>query len=136
MMEEIVTAAVGFDADPDVGAILITGSEKAFAAGADIKQMADRGYADVRRRLVPPVGRPHPAAHPHGLGRSGFALGGGCEFAMMSDIIVAGEGAKFGQPEINLGRDSRYGGQSATDPCCGQGEGHGHGPHRPAHWCR
>jgi len=104
MMEEIVTAAVGFDADPGIGAILITGSEKAFAAGADIKEMADRGYADMyaddwfRRwddltRLRTPIVS----------AVSGFALGGGCELAMMSDIIIAAEGAKFGQPEINLG---------------------------------
>lgn len=104
MMEEIVTAAMGFDADPGVGAILITGSQKAFAAGADIKQMADRGYADMyaddwfRRwddltRLRTPIVS----------AVSGFALGGGCELAMMSDIIIAAEGAKFGQPEINLG---------------------------------
>src|SRR5690625_1013190 len=104
MMEEIVTAAVGFDADPGIGAILITGSEKAFAAGADIKEMADRGYADMyaddwfRRwddltRLRTPIVS----------AVTGFALGGGCELAMMSDIIIAAEGAKFGQPEINLG---------------------------------
>lgn len=104
MMEEVVTAASGFDADPDVGAILITGSEKAFAAGADIKEMADRDYADMyaedwfRRwddltRLRTPIVS----------AVSGFALGGGCELAMMSDIIIAGESAKFGQPEINLG---------------------------------
>ena len=104
MMEEIVTAASGFDADPNIGAILITGSEKAFAAGADIKQMADRDYADMyaddwfrRWDDLTRLRTPMVAAV------SGFALGGGCEFAMMSDIIVAGEGAKFGQPEINLG---------------------------------
>lgn len=104
MMDEIVTAAGEFDADPDIGAILLTGSEKAFAAGADIKEMAEQGYAemyaadwfrrwdDMTRLRTPMV-----------AGVTGYALGGGCELAMMADIIIAGEGAKFGQPEINLG---------------------------------
>lgn len=104
MMEEVVTAAQNFDADPQIGAILLTGSEKAFAAGADIKQMAEQDYAamysadwfrrwdDMTRLRTPMVATV-----------TGYALGGGCELAMMADLIIAGEGAKFGQPEIDLG---------------------------------
>lgn len=104
VLEEVVAAATDFDADPSIGAILITGSEKAFAAGADIKQMADqsypqmyqadyfRGWEDFARLRTPIV-----------AAVNGYALGGGCELAMMTDVIIAGEGAQFGQPEINLG---------------------------------
>ena len=101
---EVVAALQGFDADEGVGAIVITGSEKAFAAGADIKQMSDKSYIDmyaadffsgwdallrVRKPIIAAV--------------SGYALGGGCELAMMCDFIIAADNAKFGQPEITLG---------------------------------
>ncbi|WP_243229533.1 enoyl-CoA hydratase-related protein [Microbacterium sp. CIAB417] len=104
MSEEVTAAAVAFDADDGVGAIVVTGSEKAFAAGADIKEMeamsaqemldtdhfgAWNDFAAVRTPVIAAV--------------SGFALGGGCELAMMCDIILAADTAKFGQPEINLG---------------------------------
>ncbi|RJN32837.1 enoyl-CoA hydratase-related protein [Nesterenkonia natronophila] len=104
LMEEVVSAAVAFDADPDIGSILILGSDKAFAAGADIKEMAHQDYPsmyasdwfrrweDLTELRIPIV-----------AAVKGYALGGGCELAMMADIIVAGESAKFGQPEINLG---------------------------------
>ena len=92
------------DQDPDTGAIVITGSEKAFAAGADIKEMAPRGYVDsyMQNKFsewadLMKVQTPVIAAV------NGFALGGGCEMAMQCDIILAGEKAKFGQPEIKLG---------------------------------
>ena len=102
--EEVAAAASAFDADEGVGAIVVTGSEKAFAAGADIKEMEDmtsaemlstdhfgawREFAAVRTPVIAAV--------------SGYALGGGCELAMMCDIILAADTAKFGQPEINLG---------------------------------
>lgn len=103
-MEEVVSAAVSFDADPQIGAILLAGSQKAFAAGADIKEMAEQSYMDMyatdwfrRWEDLARLRTPIVAAV------SGYALGGGCELAMMADIIVAGTGAKFGQPEINLG---------------------------------
>jgi enoyl-CoA hydratase len=104
LKEELLTAAERFDADPDVGCIVITGSEKAFAAGADIKEMANKTYMDVfgkdfaadYERLVR-VRKPIVAAV------AGFALGGGCELAMMCDVIIAADTAKFGQPEIKLG---------------------------------
>lgn len=104
LMEELVSTAVDFDADPEVGAILITGSQKAFAAGADIKQMAQQDYpamyaADWFRRWedLTRLRTPIVAAV------NGYALGGGCELAMMADVIIAGQSARFGQPEINLG---------------------------------
>jgi enoyl-CoA hydratase len=101
---ELLAAAEAFDADPAVGCIVITGSDKAFAAGADIKEMADQSYIDVflcdyaaaYERLTR-VRKPIVAAV------AGFALGGGCEVAMMCDVIIAADTAKFGQPEIKLG---------------------------------
>jgi enoyl-CoA hydratase len=105
LMDELGRALLGFDADAAIGAIVLTGSEKAFAAGADIKEMKERTYPAVLRddwigerwETVLRVRKPVIAAV------AGFALGGGCELAMMCDIILAAETAKFGQPEINLG---------------------------------
>ncbi len=104
LMMELVAAAERFDRDPGVGCVLITGSEKAFAAGADIKEMQSQGYMDMYlndwfgawERLAA-IRTPVVAAV------AGFALGGGCELAMMCDVILAGDNAKFGQPEIKLG---------------------------------
>ena len=104
MMREICQAAADFDSDAKIGAIVLTGSEKAFAAGADVKEMEKLGYseaylADLWRgwdRLME-VRKPLIAAV------SGYALGGGCEVAAMCDIVIAAENAKFGQPEITLG---------------------------------
>ncbi|UWF77315.1 MULTISPECIES: enoyl-CoA hydratase-related protein [Microbacterium] len=102
--EEVAAAAVAFDEDDAIGAIVVTGSEKAFAAGADIKEMESKtaaemlatdhfgawsDFAAVRTPVIAAV--------------SGYALGGGCELAMMCDIILAADTATFGQPEINLG---------------------------------
>jgi enoyl-CoA hydratase len=101
---DVVAALQAFQADDGVGAIVITGSEKAFAAGADIKEMSEKSYIDmyaadffagwdamlrIRKPIIAAV--------------SGYALGGGCELAMMRDFIIAGDNAKFGQPEITLG---------------------------------
>jgi enoyl-CoA hydratase len=105
LMSELGRQLLAFDGDRGIGAIVITGSEKAFAAGADIKEMKDRTYPDVLRNdfiaarweAVLRVSKPVIAAV------AGFALGGGCELAMMCDIILAADNAKFGQPEINLG---------------------------------
>ncbi len=105
LMDELGTQLLSFDADPAIGAIVLTGSDKAFAAGADIKEMKDRTYPAVlandfisgRWETVLRVKKPVVAAV------AGFALGGGCELAMMCDLIVAADTAKFGQPEINLG---------------------------------
>ena len=105
LMQELGEQLLAFDAEPSIGAIVLTGSDKAFAAGADIKEMQGRNYPDVflddfigkRWETVLRVNKPVIAAV------AGFALGGGCELAMMCDMILAGDTAKFGQPEINLG---------------------------------
>jgi enoyl-CoA hydratase len=104
LKNELLAAVEAFDADADVGCILITGSDKAFAAGADIKEMADKSYIDISRldyaadyERLTRVRKPIIAAV------AGFALGGGCELAMMCDFIIAADNAKFGQPEIKLG---------------------------------
>ena len=104
LKDELLAAVEGFDADAGVGCILIAGSDKAFAAGADIKEMADKSYIDIfsadyaadYERLAR-VRKPIVAAV------AGFALGGGCELAMMCDFIIAADNARFGQPEIKLG---------------------------------
>ncbi|MBU6498276.1 MAG: enoyl-CoA hydratase [Rhodospirillales bacterium] len=105
LMGELGEAALAFDADPAIGAIVITGNEKAFAAGADIKEMRTRthpaaimeDFIGARWETVSRLKTPVIAAV------AGFALGGGCELAMMCDLILAADTAKFGQPEINLG---------------------------------
>ena len=105
LMDELGMALKGFDADPAIGCMVITGSEKAFAAGADIGAMASYSFADVYKgdyitrnwEQIRQVRKPVIAAV------SGFALGGGCELAMMCDFIIAADNARFGQPEIKLG---------------------------------
>ncbi len=104
LMTELIEALLDFDIDEEIGAIVITGSEKVFAAGADISEMAEMsavemltssfvelfdGIRDIKKPIIAAV--------------SGYALGGGCELAMACDMIVASEKAKFGQPEVNLG---------------------------------
>ncbi len=105
LMSELGTALKSFDADDDIGCMVLTGSEKAFAAGADIGAMATYSFADVYKgdyitrnwEQIRSIRKPVIAAV------SGFALGGGCELAMMCDFIIAADNAKFGQPEIKLG---------------------------------
>ncbi|MCX8570228.1 enoyl-CoA hydratase [Aminobacter sp. MET-1] len=104
VLSELLAATAAFEADPAIGAMVITGSEKAFAAGADIKEMQAKSYVDAymedffsgwevfarnRKPMIAAV--------------AGYALGGGCELAMMCDFIIAADSAKFGQPEITLG---------------------------------
>jgi enoyl-CoA hydratase/carnithine racemase len=111
LFKELHEALQQFEKDPEIGCIVLTGSEKAFAAGADIKEMKDKEYpntylidmlswweniAKTRKPLIGAV--------------NGYALGGGCELAMMCDILIAGKNAKFGQPEINLGTIPGMGG--------------------------
>jgi enoyl-CoA hydratase len=101
---ELARAIADFDADAGIGCMLLTGSEKAFAAGADIKEMADKSAGDVF--LGDFAGGWHAAANarkPIVAAVAGFALGGGCELAMQCDLIIAADNAKFGQPEIKLG---------------------------------
>jgi enoyl-CoA hydratase len=104
LMEDLDAALEAFEADPAIGAIVLTGSEKAFAAGADIKEMQDKTFAEAflgdfisKWERLTRVRKPVVAAV------AGFALGGGCEIAMMCDFILAADNAKFGQPEIKLG---------------------------------
>jgi len=103
LMREVVAAAEAFDADDSIGAIVITGSERAFAAGADITEMAEKTGSDiVRERFFADWSRLAAVRTPVVAAVAGFALGGGCEVAMMCDIILAADTATFGQPEINL----------------------------------
>jgi enoyl-CoA hydratase len=105
LMDQLGAALLAFDANDDIGAMVITGSEKAFAAGADIGAMKDWTFMDVYRaeyitrnwETLKRVRKPVIAAV------AGYALGGGCELAMMCDFIIAADSAKFGQPEIKLG---------------------------------
>ena len=105
LMDELGAALKAFDADPAIGCIIVTGSERAFAAGADIAAMAKYSFVDVyggdyitrNWETIRSIRKPVIAAV------SGFALGGGCELAMMCDFIIAADNAKFGQPEIKIG---------------------------------
>ncbi len=105
LMDELGAALTGFDADEAIGCIVITGSERAFAAGADIGMMAKYSYMDVYKgdyitrnwETIRRIRKPVIAAV------GGYALGGGCELAMMCDIVIAADSARFGQPEVKLG---------------------------------
>ncbi|KAJ7072519.1 enoyl-CoA hydratase [Mycena amicta] len=104
LFEELNKALKDAEADDAVGAIVLTGSEKAFAAGADIKEMQDKTYAEVfKTRFLEDWAQLSKIRKPIIAAVSGYALGGGCELALMCDIILASPTAKFGQPEINLG---------------------------------
>jgi len=105
LMHEVIEALAKMDADANVGAIVITGSKKAFAAGADIKEMASKTFADVLQEdLFAALNNGFATTRkPVIAAVSGYALGGGCELAMCCDFIIAADNAKFGQPEINLG---------------------------------
>ncbi|MBT3306523.1 MAG: enoyl-CoA hydratase [Alphaproteobacteria bacterium] len=105
LMTEMTSALDGFEADPDVGCIVVTGSEKAFAAGADIKEMQYQSYMDAYLEdfITRNWERVTTCRKPVVAAVAGYALGGGCELAMMCDFIIAADNAKFGQPEITLG---------------------------------
>ena len=112
LLSELAEALAKADADPKVRAIVITGSDKAFAAGADVKEMSEKSFADMasvdffggQTNAISATRKPVIAAV------CGYALGGGCELAMMCDFIIAADTAKFGQPEINLGIMAGMGG--------------------------
>ncbi|AQT78944.1 enoyl-CoA hydratase [Mycolicibacterium litorale] len=104
VMNELTTAAAEFDADPGIGAIIVTGNEKAFAAGADIKEMATLSFSEVfDADFFGAWGKLAAVRTPTIAAVAGYALGGGCELAMMCDLLIAADTAKFGQPEIKLG---------------------------------
>jgi len=103
-MEELASGLELLDPDPEVRCVVVAGSEKVFAAGADIKAMAERSFAEALRHPAAAFWRRLAAIKtPMVAAVSGYALGGGCELALACDMIVAAEGATFGQPEINLG---------------------------------
>ena len=105
LVRELGQALDAFEADPGIGCMVLTGSDKAFAAGADIKEMKDQTYQDVFLKDFITVGweKVSQVRKPIIAAVAGYALGGGCEMAMMCDFIIAADTAKFGQPEITLG---------------------------------
>jgi len=105
LVRELGQALDAFEADPGIGCMVLTGSDKAFAAGADIKEMKDQTYQDVFLKDFITVGweKVSQVRKPIVAAVAGYALGGGCEMAMMCDFIIAADNAKFGQPEITLG---------------------------------
>jgi enoyl-CoA hydratase len=121
LMNELGHTADKYDKDPSIGAMVITGNEKAFAAGADIKEMKDKTFIETYQSnfleswaMIARLRKPVLAAV------NGFALGGGCELAMMCDIIYAGENARFGQPEIQLGTTPGAGGSQRLSRAIGK----------------
>jgi enoyl-CoA hydratase len=105
LLNELVAALEAFDNDDAIGAIVLTGSERAFAAGADITEMAPQSYMDMFKSnfFASAADRLSDVRKPVIAAVAGYALGGGCELAMLCDFIIAADTAKFGQPEINLG---------------------------------
>ena len=128
LIDELGAAIDTFEADDSIGCIVVTGSEKAFAAGADIKEMQAKSYMDAyMENFISKWERITTCRKPVIAAVNGFALGGGCELAMMCDFIIAGDKAKFGQPEIKLGilpgaggsqRLTRYVGKSKAMEMC------------------
>jgi len=111
LSNEVISVLENYDVDKEVRAIIITGNQKAFAAGVDIKMMAPLTYSDIyQKHLFSEWDKIKKIRKPIIAAVSGYALGGGCEIAMLCDIILAGESAKFGQPEINLGTIPGMGG--------------------------
>jgi enoyl-CoA hydratase len=105
LMRELASALDAFEAHDDIGCMVVTGSDKAFAAGADIKAMKEKSYMDVYKEdfVTAEWERISRCRKPVIAAVAGYALGGGCELAMMCDFIIAADNARFGQPEINLG---------------------------------
>ncbi|HEY5378117.1 MAG TPA: enoyl-CoA hydratase [Pseudolabrys sp.] len=123
LIAELTQAIAAFEADDKVGCMVITGNEKAFAAGADIKEMADKTF--IEAYLGNFAANQHVAANarkPVIAAVAGFALGGGCELAMQCDIIIAADSAKFGQPEIKLGVIPGIGGTQRLTRAVGKGK--------------
>ncbi len=121
LLDEMISELAPLDKDPSIGCFVLTGNEKAFAAGADIKEMEGKSYADMIAKdyfadwdIFTSFRTPKIAAV------NGFALGGGCELAMMCDFIIAGVGAKFGQPEVKLGVMAGMGGSQRMTKLIGR----------------
>jgi enoyl-CoA hydratase len=132
LMTELMDALDAFDNNEAIGAMVITGSEKAFAAGADIKEMADKSALQMTREdHIAVFGRIRAIRKPVIAAVSGWALGGGFELALSCDMIVASDTVKFGLPEITLGVIPGAGGHTATRPRGGESLCHGNDPQRP-----
>lgn len=122
LLHDLIAVFAAYDADPAQRCLVITGSEKAFAAGADIKEMADKSGADMYRAemFAQWTSRIAATRKPWIAAVAGFALGGGCELAMMADFIIAADTAKFGQPEITLGVAPGMGGSQRLTRAIGK----------------
>ena len=121
VMTDLIAAFAAFDADPAQRCAVLTGNEKAFAAGADIKEMQPKGFADMfGTNFFAGFDRVTATRKPWIAAVAGFALGGGCELAMMADFIIAADTAKFGQPEIRLGVAPGMGGSQRLTRAVGK----------------
>ena len=122
VFREIAAAVDDLEADDAIGCIVVTGSEKAFAAGADIKEMQPKGFIDMFSEDFAAIGGDRIARcrKPTIAAVAGYALGGGCEVAMMADFIIAADNAKFGQPEIKLGVTPGMGGSQRLTRAVGK----------------
>jgi enoyl-CoA hydratase len=121
MIRELAAALAAADADDAISCVVITGSEKAFAAGADIKEMAGLTFAEAYLRDYPDgVDRAGQTRKPIVAAVAGYCLGGGCELMMMCDVVIAGESARFGQPEITIGVGPGFGGSQRLPRAIGK----------------
>ncbi|QGY79366.1 enoyl-CoA hydratase [Sphingorhabdus lacus] len=121
LLADLITAFAAFDADDSQRCAVLTGSEKAFAAGADIKEMASQSFADMYgSNFFAGYDKVTATRKPWIAAVNGFALGGGCELAMMADFIIAGDNAKFGQPEIKLAVTPGMGGSQRLTRAIGK----------------
>jgi enoyl-CoA hydratase len=121
VLADLISAFAAYDADPTQRCLVLTGSEKAFAAGADIKEMQDKGFAPMfGENFFAGFERVTGTRKPWIAAVAGFALGGGCELAMMADFIIAADTAKFGQPEIRLGIAPGMGGSQRLTRAVGK----------------
>jgi enoyl-CoA hydratase len=121
VLSELITAFAAYDAEPSQRCLVLTGSEKAFAAGADIKEMQPKGFAAMfAENFFQGFEKVTATRKPWIAAVSGFALGGGCELAMMADFIIAADTAKFGQPEIRLGVAPGMGGSQRLTRAVGK----------------
>ena len=132
LIGELAAALDDFENEEAIGAIILTGNDKAFAAGADVKEMAGKTYPEIYLEDFITHGweRVGQCRKPVVAAVAGFALGGGCEIAMMCDIVIAADTARFGQPEIQLGTMPGAGGTQRLRPLCRQGQGDGSVPDR------